>query len=233
MKKVSKLVTVFATMAMVNSIGIAQTAQTQTTYPTRSTGYMGYDNPHAVGPYVGGLFGGTFIENATMTEFGGPSSAKTKFDPGLGITFKGGYRFCDWFSLEGEVGFEGNPIDSITGASVDGSLYQIPAMANAVFWLPTRSPFTVFAGGGVGANTSILDVDHISTSTVFASGSDTDTTFAWQVFGGFHWALNDRLGLGFTYKFRRADGPNWNQDFAVAFDRIKTHTFAFAMNYRF
>src|SRR5215210_3008517 len=69
------------------------------------------------GGYIGGSAGVNFIENTDLKQFVGPTSGGTvRFDPGFAFSVRGGYRFCEWFSLEGETGFHANSIRSITGA---------------------------------------------------------------------------------------------------------------------
>src|SRR5437899_4379361 len=103
-----------------------------------STGMIPGEPPDILSPgwYIGGLFRGNFMEDTTLKQFGGPATGTVRFDPGAGFSARGGYRFCEWFALEGEIGFEGNSISSITGAFVDAALYQVPYMANADLTIP-------------------------------------------------------------------------------------------------
>src|SRR6267378_3061126 len=71
----------------------------------------------APGFYAGGDVRAVIIENTSLRQFGGPATGTVKFDPGAGIAIRGGFRFCEWFALEGETGASGNSIRSITGAS--------------------------------------------------------------------------------------------------------------------
>src|ERR1041385_1139392 len=84
-----------------------------------STGMLPGEPPDILSPgwYIGGLFPGNFIENTQPTQVGGPATCTVKFDPGAGFSARGGYRFCEWFSVEGEIGFDGNSIRSIAGNS--------------------------------------------------------------------------------------------------------------------
>jgi len=190
--------------------------------------------PLSPGFYVGGVFRGIFIEDTNLKQLNGPSSGTVSFDPGAGMSFKGGYRFCEFFALEGEFGFEGNSISSITGVNVDAALYQVPTMANAVITLPTHSPLTLYLGGGIGASSSILDVDHIIQGGTTIVGTEGQTTFAWQAFAGLEYALNNRLSIGVTYNFRWVDGPKWDRgSVAIEFDDLHNHSAGVSVNYRF
>jgi len=191
--------------------------------------------PPQQGFYIGGVFRGTFPEDTKLKQLGGPTTGNVSFDPGAGFSFKGGYRFCEWFSLEGEAGFEGNSIKSITGASVDAAFYQVPTMANAVFTIPTRTQITPYVGAGLGGTTSIIDVDRLNpTSGGTVVGTEGQTTFSWQVFAGLEYAINDRLSVGLTYNYRNVNGPRWDRgSFPIEFDDISNHSGGVSVNFRF
>jgi len=190
--------------------------------------------PLAPGFYVGGVFRGTFIEDTGLKQLNGSTTGNVSFDPGAGASIKGGYRFCEWFALEGEVGFEGNSIRSITGTSVDAALYQVPTMANAIITLPTRSPLTPYFGAGIGGTSSILDVAHITQGTTTIVGTEGQTTFSWQAFAGLDYALNNRLSIGLTYNFRWVTGPKWDRgNVTIEFDDMHNHSGGVSVNYHF
>ena len=203
--------------------------------PPPSTGMIPGEPPDILSPgwYIGGLFHGNFPEDTTMKQFGGPANATVRFDPGAGFSARGGYRFCEWFALEGEIGFEGNSISSISGASVDAAYYQVPYMANAVITIPTRSLIIPYGGVGVGGVTSILDINDITLGGVPVTGSDATTTFSWQAFGGFDFMINNRLSVGVMYNYRFVDGPKWDRSFPIEFDDIHNHSVAARVNYHF
>src|SRR5262245_23144929 len=48
------------------------------------------------------------INDTRLRQVGGTGGGHVTFDPGAGIGIRGGYRFCQYFSLEGETGFTGN-----------------------------------------------------------------------------------------------------------------------------
>jgi len=201
-----------------------------------STGMIPGEPPDILSPgwYIGGLFRGNFVEDTNLKQFGGPTTGTVRFDPGAGFSARGGYRFCEWFSLEGEIGFEGNNISSITGAFVDAALYQVPYMANAVLTIPTRSLVIPYGGFGVGGTTSILDINDITIGTTTVVGSEARTTFAWQAFGGLEFILNNRLSVGVMYNYRSVDGPKWDRSsFPIEFDDLHNHSVSARVNYHF
>ena len=188
------------------------------------------------GWYISGLFRGNFMENARLRQLlGAPSSGTVKFDPGAGFSARGGYRFCEFFALEGEFGFDGNDISSMTGASFDNTaLFQVPMMANAVLTVPTRTAFMPYGGFGLGGTTSILDTDRITAGAVSVTGTESTTTFSWQAFGGLDYAITDRLSVGLMYNYRSVEGPKWDRgSFPIEFGRLRNHSLSARVNFRF
>lgn len=187
----------------------------------------------APGFYAGGDVRVVFQQNTGLRQFGGPTTGTVKFDPGAGISIRGGYRFCEWFTLEGETGGSGNSIRSITGASVDARIYQVPFMANAILSLPTRTPLTPYVGVGIGGVSTVLDSSHITIGSTTAFGNDATTTFAYQGFAGLQYALNEWFSIGLIYNYRHVDGPKWDRDFPIEFGALRSHSGGVSFNFHF
>src|SRR5579859_4246774 len=119
------------------------------------------------GPYVKADLGGQWVQDIKLREFFGvplfPDS-RIKLDPGVRFGLAGGYEFCNWFALEGEVGYYGNKIDSVTAETrLHNSWYEnVPFLVNAKLQYPNRSPLTPYIGGGVGVSASIIDIGRLS-----------------------------------------------------------------------
>lgn len=204
----------------------------------------------APGPYVTADLGGQWIQDIKLKEFFGvplfPDS-KVKLDPGLRVGVAGGYEFCDWFALEGQLGFYGNKIDSITAATElhDSWYYNVPFLVNAKLQFPNRSPLTPYAGAGAGFSESILNVDHLAImdtqgGETFMHGNDATAVFAWQAFAGLRYRLNDRMGLAIEYRFFWADSPSWNAEFIsntptdrLSFGETRAHSISLAFDFHF
>lgn len=190
------------------------------------------------GPYFGGSAGVNFIEDTALRQFAGPTSGgMVRFDPGFAFSVRGGYRFCEWFSLEGETGLHANSIRSITGADrLEANVYQVPLMANALLTLPTRSPVTPFIGAGVGGVENVIDINRLripalDPDTLF--GADGTFAFAWQGFAGLQFDITERLALGVMYNYRAVESPKWDSDAVVEFGRLRNHTAAVVVNFHF
>jgi len=192
--------------------------------------------------YIGADAGGALTGDTRVKEFIGAvdPGTKVRLDPGIRVGFVGGYRFTDWFSLEGETGVIGNNIKSITGASIDGdaSLANVPFLVNARFQLPKgKCPVTPYVGGGAGGSASVLSFDHhIDINGNRLRGSDADVVFAYQAFGGLRYAINDRMGVGVEYHYFVTTGPSWSANGVGSPDKISfagTHTHAITASFDF
>ena len=192
------------------------------------------------GPYVGATLGGSALNSAAVTQFGGSANGKVQFDAGPSFGIHGGYRVCEWFAIEGETGSIYNNISSLNGVNafnVDAWVYQIPIMANVVLTLPTRTPVVPYIGAGVGGAWSVIDINNISATvpggTVSLFGNDSTFTFAYQGFAGIQVAINPHMSVGAQYTYRHVESPDWTQDFPIEFGSLKSHTGSFSFNFRF
>jgi len=193
--------------------------------------------------YVKADVGGNITHETDLREFFGEdvTGAKVKFDPGYRIGVAAGYELCQFFAVEGEIGSMGNNISSITGATdVDAAFYNIPFLVNAKLQGPRCWIFRPYLGGGVGGSASVISSDHIDLDGIHVHGSAGDVVFAYQGFAGFRVAFNQTMGLGFEYRYFRADRPTWRTDFSsgtitdrLAFGQAETHAFSLVFDWHF
>ena len=191
----------------------------------------------AQGLYFRGGIGPEIAHKTDVKEFFGPSSGiKVEYDPGLRISAAGGYQFCRYFSAEVESGILYNSIKSIigpgsSGADTDASVVNVTLLANAVFHIPLVSNFVPYCGFGFGGSTSVLTIDHARIAGRPLDGDDSDFMWAAQAFAGFRYEFNDRMGVGFGYKFLATGQPSWDVfSFSAGsgqlrFDNARTHSF--------
>jgi opacity protein-like surface antigen len=197
----------------------------------------------ATGFYAGADAGGLLTLDTSVKEFVGPTpGAKMELDPGFRLGLHGGYRLCDWFSVEGETGIMGNTIKSITGANIDGdaTLANVPFMVNARFELPHgKCPITPYFGGGAGGSATVLSFDrHIDFNGTRLHGTDSDVVAAYQAFGGIRYAINDHMDVGVEYHYFATTGASYSVDNIGAPNKIglagvQSHAITAAFNYRF
>jgi opacity protein-like surface antigen len=196
------------------------------------------------GLYLQGGVGGNITHSTELKAFFGDdvTGATVKFDPGYSVNVDAGYDLCKWFAVEGEVGAFVNNIKSISGADrVDAVFANVPFLLNARLQVPKQCRFSPYIGGGVGGAASLLGVDHIDRDDIHVHGSAGDVVFAYQGFAGFRVALNDRMGLGFEYRYFHAGAPTWKSedDFSntssdrMKFGQAETHSFSVTFDWRF
>ncbi len=194
--------------------------------------------------------GGNITQDIDVKEFldANVAGSKMELDPGFRAGLAGGFQFTKWAAAEVELGFMGNNIKSVTGATEihDAWFGNMPLLLNGKLQYPMgRCPVTPYAGAGVGFSEAILDVHHLeiqSGNTTFGiHGSDADTVFAWQAFAVLRYAINSQMGLSIEYRFFEADGPTWHADFThgeIFNDTIKlgpthTHSLSLAFDFHF
>jgi len=185
------------------------------------------------GPYIHADLGPALTEDTRLKEFpGGFPGGKVKFDAGARFSIGGGWQFYDWLFAGGESGVIGN---DLRGA--DATLSQVPLMANVEFRCPSRCPVVPFIGGGPGLAISVIDFDHDSLAGgERVNGSSADTVFAWQIYGGARYKLNDHMSIGVVYKYFEAGSPTWDVRHTsedIRFGNAHTHSFGASFSMEF
>lgn len=193
--------------------------------------------------YVKGDAGGTITPDADLEEFFGPVAAGSKvdFDPGIRLGFRAGYGLTDWFAAEAETGIMANSIHSITGASEgDAVMSNVPLLLNARFHYPKWDRLTPYFGGGLGLSTAVLEADDIVIGGTSLDGNMSDVVFAYQVFAGLRYKLNENMGLSLEYRYFATTEPEWEGDVVIGaasdhvrFGRIETHALTIAFDWSF
>lgn len=187
--------------------------------------------------------GPAFVQDADVEQFLGPSPGlEVEFDTGWHLGASGGYQFTDWLAAEVQTGFSVAYIDGFNAGGIrehDSSYGNFPILANVVFQYPCPAGFVPFVGGGAGTSISTLAADDIVVGGSVIDGSEADAVFAYQVFAGLRYELNETMDLGLTYKYFVADGAEWDvevfpgPDSSIEFDDVETHIAAFTFRMRF
>jgi len=203
------------------------------------------------GPYAKAEVGPTFTDDVELRDFLGLGGGKIEFDPGMRFAVGGGYQFADWIAIGGETGVSFNYIDNISGnfrGEGDSSIGQVPLLANVIFRIPTRIGLVPFAGAGAGlsfpyfhADDIVFDPDPgVSGDETIVDGSESDTVFAWQLFAGLKYQLDDRMSIGISYKYLHSESPDWEAedvftglDSEISIGDLETHAVTFIFSYKF
>jgi len=133
------------------------------------------------------------------------------FQPGIRFDIEPFYNVTDWFSVGVESAFIYNQIHSLQidnntfysgGKSMgNGSLYQVPILANVRFQFPSDGPFRGFCGGGVGGVW-----DYSTLSLVGDNLTSYQWNYAFQLVAGF--SYNVAPGLDLETSFKTLCTPN-------------------------
>ena len=194
------------------------------------------------GFYVKGGIGPAFTEKTALREFNAPlSGVKVKFDPGFQFRVAAGYQITDWVATELETGVSYNTIKSIPGATeLDGSLANVPVLANVVLQCPKWNRFVPFIGGGAGMASAVLTADDITLNGNRLHGTQSDAVFAYHGFAGLKYQINDRMDVSLAYRYFGTTSPEWKADVIFGggtgktrFGDDKTHSVTAAFSYRF
>jgi opacity protein-like surface antigen len=168
-------------------------------------------------------------------------NSQIELNPGMRLGVRGGYGLTDWLSGEVETGFTVNSIDSITGSiESNGTLANVPLLLNARLHLPDNNRISPYLGAGFGLSSTILTGNDIQIGGTRLEGSTADVVFAYQLFAGVDFAINDQMSVGLEYRFFHADESNMSADLAVGTptDRVKlgeieTHAVTVNFTWRF
>jgi opacity protein-like surface antigen len=133
------------------------------------------------------------------------------FQPGIRFDIEPFFNVTDWFSVGVETALIYNQIHSLQlnnstfysgGKGMgNGSLYQVPILANARFQFPTDGPFRGFFGGGVGGVW-----DYSTLSLVGNNLTSYQWNYAFQLVAGF--SYNVAPGLDLETSFKTLCTPN-------------------------
>jgi opacity protein-like surface antigen len=187
------------------------------------------------GFYFDANVGVALAEDVELKSFIVPTrGVDLELDPGPRLSVAGGYNFCSYFGLQAETGFIFNEID---GSDGDAVLSHVPLLLDAVFrYDKPNSRFVPYIGAGAGGDFSSISFDDARFGGGWVDGSDSSLVFAWQVFAGLRFKLNDRMSIGGGYKYFDADGAEWDVEHTsgdIETDRAKVHSVMFDFNMKF
>ena len=134
----------------------------------------------------------TDIDNITNST----GTAKLTYDNGFVGSLAAGYDFANPMRMEVELIRQKNDLDPFFNDNDfnDGDLKTHSVMLNGFYDVDTGSPWTPFAGAGIGW--SELDIHDPGFSS-----SDSDDVFTYQFIGGVAYAFNDQWSVDAQYRF--------------------------------
>ena len=179
-------------------------------------------------PYISGQLGVAFLADSDVTE-PGYYTETLEFDPGFATTFAGGANF-GMFRVEGEIGYQINDIDRVTGGgysyNANADVYCLSFLVNGYIDFVNRSRFTPYISAGIGIANVGVESDYYYDSDYY---DDDDTVFAYQVGAGVAYAINRNMTLDLKYRFFATEDPNLYGSKA----EFKSHNIYFGFRYTF
>ena len=144
--------------------------------------------------YVSVLGGPTFAPDLNV------NGTRNAMDTGFNVGARYGY-YLDNFnlpnvSLEADGLFSQSNYSNTTNARLQSSSY----MANAIYHLPTGSPFEIYGGAGLGAVNTNID------NGVGNHGGST--VLGWQALGGVEYRASDQASIFAEYRYQNAHDVN-------------------------
>jgi opacity protein-like surface antigen len=144
--------------------------------------------------YVSVLGGPTFDPGLNV------NGSKNGMDTGFNVGARYGYYLNDWnlpnVSLEADGLFSQSNYSGTSNARLQSSSY----MANAIYHLPTNSPFELYGGAGIGAIDTNVD------NGVGNHGGST--VLGWQALGGVDYRVSDQASIFAEYRYQNAHDVN-------------------------
>ncbi|HEX4118911.1 MAG TPA: outer membrane beta-barrel protein [Rhizomicrobium sp.] len=144
--------------------------------------------------YISVLGGPTFDPGLNV------NGTKNGMDTGFNVGARYGYYLNDWnlpnVSLEADGLFSQSDYSAANNARLQSSSY----MANAIYHLPTNSPFELYGGAGLGAINTNID------NGVGNHGGST--VLGWQALGGVEYRASDQASIFAEYRYQNAHDVN-------------------------
>lgn len=146
--------------------------------------------------------------DAVVPQFGPPVATTFNLDPGIRFQVGVGYRLTDWFAVELQSGAAANNFDGLAGS---GMINQVPILLNGVF-RKKFGAFEPFVGAGAGTAASFVAFDNaiLTPAGPVLDGTEVDMVFAWQLYGGLDYRINESMAVGLVYRFIAAGDSDWD-----------------------
>jgi opacity protein-like surface antigen len=161
--------------------------------------------------------GGFFQQDAALdktTSSGIPpsifTSGTTTFNFGARGDVVLGYNINQSLAAEFDTGLLWNSADKIGTNSLSSigqsfDTYTIPVLANFIYRIPIKGPWSSYVGIGVGGAATIL-VYNLNGSDL----TDCNFVFAYQAEAGLTYKLGQSASFGIAYDFLGTTDPSWN-----------------------
>jgi opacity protein-like surface antigen len=125
----------------------------------------------------------------------GSGTGELSYDAGFTLGGAIGYMM-EQFRVEGEISYQANDIDNISGPggseSLNGDVSALTFLANGYLDLATGGPLTPYITAGIGYSNVEADIE---------GGSDDDNLFTYQLGVGLGYAMSETVTLDLRYRY--------------------------------
>ena len=195
---------------------------------------------HSQNFYFDADMGVALADDVNLRQFVVPTpGVKLELDPGVRLSVAGGYNFNDFVGVQLETGIIHNEIDGTTsGGNIDASIGHVPMLVDIVFrYDRPDSRWVPYIGAGAGGDASLIQIDDVmAPNGTLVDGEESTVVFAWQLFAGVRYKLNDMMSIGAGYKFYSAEGASWDVEGTggeIETDTAEVHSFGVTFNMKF
>jgi opacity protein-like surface antigen len=156
-----------------------------------------------MGPYASISGGMATLNDADMKFSEGTVEFDT--DPGIALTAALGYDFGANFRMETEFAYQQNDLDQVNikgmgaSAKASGEIKSQSGLLNGYYDFTNISSLTPFVSAGIGLTK--VELSDIAIGDEDIPGKADGTAMAYQVGGGFSYALNYNLALDLKYRY--------------------------------
>jgi len=126
-------------------------------------------------------------------------------DPGVALAAALGYDFGANFRMETELSYQQNDLDRLSlkgpgvGTNVSGETKSMTGLLNGYYDFNNISAVTPFVSAGIGLTK--VEMSDVAVGGVNIPGEADGTAMAYQIGGGFSYALNYNLALDLKYRY--------------------------------
>ncbi len=141
-------------------------------------------------------------------------------DPGVALAAALGYDFGANFRMETELSYQQNDLDRLSlkgpwfGAKASGETKSMTGLLNGYYDFNNISAVTPFVSAGIGLTK--VELSDVGIGGEAIPGEADGTAMAYQVGGGFSYALNYNLALDIKYRYMSAVDLELDDNFETA-----------------
>jgi len=151
--------------------------------------------------------GPAFISSVPISSPANTFNYEAEFDVGIRSTVAFGYQINRNWACELETG-----VIWSSDTAFNDDFYQIPALLNVIYRVPTGSSWTPYLGVGVGGVATTFSTLVFQNSVIGpVNAKETNFTFAYQAGAGVEYVFSPTMTLNLGYKFLGAMEQSWSK----------------------